>query len=90
MRGKKIIALAAIISLQMTTALSASANAQTFVLREYEGKIALFYGGEELPAAVYETSVEEFYPADRELLQKGIVLNSREELVRLIEDLGLE
>lgn len=86
--GKIMIAAAA--AVLMTVTASASADAARFVLREYNGRVALFCGSEDEPAAVYQTQVHELYPADRELLEKGISLGSSEELKRLIGDLGLE
>ena len=86
----KILAAAALLSAQVLVVGHASADSARFILREYGGKVALFCDGEEEPTAVYQTQIGGFYPADRELLEKGICLNSREELRRLIEDLGLE
>lgn len=86
--GKTLIAAA--IALGTAALIGASASAARFTLREYNGKIALFYDGDDEPSAVYQTQLNELYPADRELLEKGISLNSYEELRRLIEDLDLE
>ena len=60
-----------------------------FVLREYDGKIALFQENEPQPIAVYETP-KALYPADEELLREGIRVKSEGEITRLIEDLDLE
>ncbi|MCH5196613.1 MAG: hypothetical protein J1F28_07860 [Oscillospiraceae bacterium] len=86
----KILAVAAALAVQTSVLAGASAEEQKFILREYNGNVALFYDSSDEPAAVYRTPIEHFYPADRELLEKGICLGSREELRRLIEDLGLE
>lgn len=61
-----------------------------FVLREYDGKIALFQENEPQPIAVYETPPDALYPADAELLREGIRVKSEGEITRLIEDLDLE
>ena len=86
----KLLAAAVVLAVQITAISSASAEEQKFILREYNGNIALFYDSSEEPVAVYRTPINTFYPADRELLEKGIILGTREELRQLIEDLGLE
>ena len=86
-KGKMIIAAA--ISFMALSVGNASADTDYYVLREYNGKVALFYGNATEPEAVYDTSADSFYPADRALLEEGIILSSREELRRLIEDLDL-
>ena len=65
------------------------ANSACFMLREYDGKIALFRENEQQPIAVYETP-KALYPADEELLREGIRVKSEGEITRLIEDLNLE
>ena len=60
-----------------------------YLLREYDGKIALFRDSDPYPLAVYDTP-EGLYPADEELLREGIRLKSEGEITRLIEDLDLE
>ena len=87
--GGKIFAIAALLAANTLCAGNAAADAVEFVLREYNGKIALFCENEEEPAAIYKTPIDELFPADKKLLQNGISFNSREELLRLIEDLNL-
>lgn len=65
-------------------------DAVCFVLREYDGKIALFSESVEEPLAVYDTPINSLYPGDIELLREGIRLKNRAEVTRLIEDLGVE
>lgn len=68
----------------------ASADAVCFVLKEYNGRIALLEEGMDEPLAVYNTPLTALYPSDAELIRKGIRLNSRAEVSQLIEDLELE
>lgn len=82
--------LAVLIAAQTAFLCGSSANSEYYVLREYDGKIALFRAPEPEPITVYETTPEALYPADAELLRDGIRLKSEGELNRLIEDLGLE
>ncbi len=88
----KHLALAAILLLTARTLklAGASADALCFVLKEYDGRIALMEEGTDEPLAVYDTPLTSLYPSDAELLRRGIRLSSRAELSRLIEDLELE
>lgn len=85
-----VIAAAFLLSSHVITLCGAAENAVCFVLKEYGGKIALFSENTEEPLAVYETPLSSLYPADVELLREGIRLKNRAEVVRLIEDLGIE
>lgn len=88
---KKTALFAAAVLISQTLTLSgASADSVCFVLREYDGKIALFQENESEPLAVYRTPINSLYPADKELLKDGIRVKSKSEISRLIEDLDLE
>ena len=89
---KKIAATAAALLLTAQT-LTFGASAEDtvcFVLREYNGRIALFSESEEEPLAVYKTPLTALYPGDIELLREGIRLKNRAEVTRLIADLGID
>ena len=87
---KPALFAAALLTSQTLSLCSASANSVYFVLREYDGKIALFQENESEPLAVYKTPINSLYPADKELLRDGIRLKTEAEISRLIEDLDLE
>ena len=91
---KKFLRSAVVVSMVMAaqtiTMANASADAVCFVLREYNGHIALLEEGVDEPLAVYKTTIDSLYPADAELLRDGIRLNNRAELMKLVEDLELE
>ena len=78
------------LSAQTITLAHASADAVCFVLREYNGKIALLEEGSDEPLAIYKTPIDSLFPADAELLREGIRLKNRAEVARLVEDLDLE
>lgn len=78
------------LSAQTVTLANASADAVCFVLREYDGKIALLEEGSDEPLAIYKTPIDSLFPADAELLRDGIRLKNRAEVARLVEDLDLE
>lgn len=89
---KKNMAIAAVMLMTAQTIrlADASADAVCFVLKEYDGHIALMEEGVDEPLAVYKTPISSLYPSDAELIKKGVRLSSRAEISRLIEDLDLE
>ncbi|MGN0684043.1 MAG: hypothetical protein ACI4JY_10250 [Oscillospiraceae bacterium] len=86
----KILAAALVLASQTITLAGASADSVCYVLREYDGKIALMEEGVSEPLAIYQTPISSLYPADAELIRSGIRLESAVELSQLIEDLELE
>lgn len=56
-----------------------------YVLKEHEGRIGVFTGGEE-PDMMLDVLVKYLPDYDRELLREGISVDSYERLVSLIED----
>lgn len=85
-----VLAMVLLLTARTIKLADASANAVCFVLKEYEGNIALMEDGTDEPLAVYKTPLSSLYPSDAELIRKGIRLSSRAEISRLIEDLELE
>lgn len=65
-----------------------SAEAEyTYLLREYEGRVAVFpYGEEGEPEMVLDTLVKYLPDYDRSQMQEGIPVKDYRELVALIED----
>lgn len=62
---------------------------QTYVLREHEGKIALFMkyvSGNEAIHDIYDVSVSLLPSSDREQLKKGIICDSLSDALQLVED----
>jgi hypothetical protein len=60
-----------------------------YVLRDLDGYIAVYFEGfDKAPAAVTDIELRQLPPADREALAEGMHVNSREELLLLLEDLG--
>ena len=87
-RTKRIAA--AFVAAQTLFLCGASAESGCYVLREYNGKIALFRENTPSPIAVYETPPSALYSADAALIAEGIRVKTDSEIARLIEDLGLE
>lgn len=61
---------------------------QNYRLKEYEGNIAVFKEGSNLPIKTTSISVKELPQADRDMLKEGINASSEEELSALLEDYG--
>lgn len=57
-----------------------------YILTEYDGRLAVFIDGENTPVTVYNTYTDTLPQQDKELIQKGIRVESTEKLQRLIED----
>ena len=61
-----------------------------YVLREYNGSVALFSDDDKEPIAQYPTPIADVNPADAALLKEGIRLRGLTEVSRLLEDLDIE
>ena len=57
-----------------------------YTLSEYKGKIAVFKNQESVPIDIYDVYITTLPQHDRTLLEKGIHIETPEELQRLIED----
>jgi hypothetical protein len=65
-------------------------TAKYYVIKEYDGKIALFEDGNDEPLAVYSTPLSQINQADAFLLNDGIRLKGMSDVARLLEDLDIE
>lgn len=60
-----------------------------YVLREYEGCVAVFASvGDASPMTLTDIEVDTLREADRQILSSGLAVADREELLTLLEDLG--
>lgn len=60
-----------------------------YVLREYEGCVAVFSSvGDSSPVSLTDIEVDTLREADRQILSTGLAVADREELLTLLEDLG--
>ena len=87
---KKLLAITAAAVLLALPCTAAADDAPCFVLRELDGRIALFSESEPEPLAVYKTPLDSLFEGDIELLREGIRLKNRAEVTRLIADLGID
>ena len=58
----------------------------SYMVRSYQGRVAVFRFGEDTPLEIRDSSVHQFPEADRQLLAQGIPAYSEEELHRILED----
>lgn len=57
-----------------------------FILGSHNGYVALWEGNDPQPKKVFPYSVSSLPPADQQRLKEGIPIESKEELIRLVED----
>lgn len=62
-------------------------NYQTYIVREYNGMVAVFYNGEDKPFKVTDRYVSALPQQDINDLKQGIQVTNDESLRRLLEDL---
>lgn len=58
-----------------------------YIIREYNGNIAVYENGTDVPFELYEVPVETLPEKDVKSLQDGIQVRTEQELRRLLEDL---
>ena len=59
-----------------------------YIVKEYNGRIGLFYNDETKPREVYDSDVSTLPEKDQEELKKGIVIKDRNSVHKIIEDYG--
>jgi len=75
------------VSLAVTPAGIHSRNTEDYLLGEYRGCVAVFEPGDVLlPSRVTDIRLELLPQADREMLRQGIPVESRREMLMLLED----
>lgn len=57
-----------------------------YLVKEYEGKVAVFVGEEEIPDMVLDLYVQYLPPYDQQQLKQGVPVADYPALVRLLED----
>lgn len=92
--GIRIIACIAMMAIALTMVVFTVADFRearegSFVLREHEGRVAVFSGGgEDAPLAITDIELGSLRFSDRSKLAEGIVASDEDSLQRLLEDLG--
>ncbi len=62
-------------------------DADTYTVKEYGGKIAVFLNNDNIPVYILGSPfIRDLPQYDRELLESGITVKSKQELVKLLED----
>lgn len=68
-------------------AAGAGEDGQRYVVRAYQGEICVFYADKpDVPAVYTGIALSTLRQSDRELVEKGIKLDTYEELVGILED----
>lgn len=66
----------------------AQRDLEVYELKLYNGRIAVFYSGENDPITVTDISEHTLRSYDKELLKEGIIASDSIELARMLEDFG--
>ncbi len=59
---------------------------EIFIIKEYEGKIAVFKNEDSKPTTVYDSYISLLPESDRIRIQKGITVDNTNDLQKIIED----
>jgi len=59
-----------------------------YLVTELEGYITVFYQGRGYPVYITNTPISTLRGVDREDVERGILVETRTELIKLLEDLG--
>jgi hypothetical protein len=57
-----------------------------YVIKEHKGKMAIFENNSEEPLNIIDIDVINLPPEDKELLKKGVIVRTEEELMQILED----
>lgn len=61
-------------------------NSVSYTLKDYNGKIAIFFDNNKSPSKVYDCYTSLLPREDRTAIESGITVYSKEDLIKLIED----
>lgn len=91
----KVVVLTCLMAVALTMAVFTAAGFRrteadgSLVLAEYRGSVAVFDSADrETPLQVTDIGMDGLRAADRKLMEVGVTVRTREELVALLEDLG--
>lgn len=69
------------------TEIQQATDYQTYIVREYDGMVAVFYNGQDKPVKITDRYVSALPQQDIIDLKQGIPVNDEENLRKLLEDL---
>ena len=68
------------------THLELTTQAEQYILKNHKGKLALFSADSPHPVSTYDIYVNSFPQRDIEALNQGIIIDSKEELQKVLEE----
>ncbi|MGN0545023.1 MAG: BofC C-terminal domain-containing protein [Acutalibacteraceae bacterium] len=80
------LALCAAAFLTTSFVIEKTATPDKYIIRDYQGRVAVFRYGEDEPEEVFEVFTSSLPESECERISKGITVKSDEELQSLIED----
>ncbi len=75
------------ISNTASTEIQQATDYQTYIVREYDGMVAVFYNGQDKPVKVTDRYISALPQQDINDLKQGILVDNEENLRKLLEDL---
>ncbi|MEE1281712.1 MAG: BofC C-terminal domain-containing protein [Acutalibacteraceae bacterium] len=69
------------------TEIQQATDYQTYIVREYDGMVAVFYNGQDKPVKVTDRYISALPQQDINELKRGIQVDNEENLRKLLEDL---
>lgn len=60
--------------------------AETYTIKEYDGKVAVFKNQDSAPHIIYDAYISVLPDSDQERLKKGITVDNTADLQKIIED----
>ncbi|MEE1076553.1 MAG: hypothetical protein UHY68_04740 [Acutalibacteraceae bacterium] len=69
------------------TEIQQATDYQTYIVREYDGMVAVFYNGQDKPVKVTDRYISALPQQDINDLKQGILVDNEENLRKLLEDL---
>ena len=91
--GIRIVSCVALAAIALTMAVFSLADftppvTAGYTIGEHEGLLAVFSSDSEEPLTVTDIELASLRQADRDMIDRGLSAQSREELLLLLEDLG--
>lgn len=71
---------------QEQTAETAPSNANGYIIKNFQGKVAVFRSGDEILMNITDTEINSLPDFDKQQLQIGVYAANERELKRLLED----
>ena len=69
-----------------TESASNTSSSLIYIVKNFNGNIAVYESGQDIPFKVTDVPVNSLSYTDQEIIKSGILVNSKTELVKILED----